>query len=183
MSSALSNVSPPKVFWLLLSIGIILASEIAAICSIIVAFLPSYTANLDRPPFLSFVGSVSPMLVISPFAGLLVGLPCWWLLIERPKRVTIGCGVVLGALSSVVAHPLMWMLLTMLSPILGEGWTIGSDLHQHIQYVILFSLIGLVYVGWITAVVGGVVGALLIRLRRVLSDNQKEDHPSNVTPL
>jgi hypothetical protein len=177
MSSELSNVSPPKVFWLLLSIGIILASEIAAICSIIVSFLPSYIQNLARPPFLSFVGSLSPLLVTSPFAGLLVGLPCWWLLIERPKRATIRRGVVLGALSSIVAHPLMWTLLTMLSPILGGGWTTGSGLLQNIQYVIFFSLMGLIYVGWITAAVGGVAGALLIRLRRVLSDNQKEDHP------
>jgi hypothetical protein len=65
----------------------------------------------------------------------------------------------------------------MLSPILGGGWTTGSGLLQNIQYVILFSLMSLIYVGWITAAVGGVAGALLIRLRRVLSDNQKEDHP------
>ena len=177
MSSELSNVSPPKVLWLLLSIGIILASEIAAICSIIVSLLPSYIENLARPPFLSFVGSVSPLLVTSPFAGLLVGLPCWWLLIERPKRATIRRGVVLGALSSIVAHPLIWTLVTMLSPILGGGWTTGSGLLQNIQYVVLFSLVGLIYGGWITAAVGGAAGALLIQLRRVLSDNQKGDHP------
>jgi hypothetical protein len=177
MSSELSNVSPPKVFWLLLSIGIILASEIAAICSIIVSFLLSSIANLARPPFFSFIGSVSPLLVTSPFAGLLVGLPCWWLLIERPKRATIRRGVALGALSSIVAHPLIWTLVTMLSPILGGGWTIGSGLLQKIQYVILFSLMGLISVGWITAAVGGIAGALLIRLRHMLSDNQKEDHP------
>jgi hypothetical protein len=176
MSSESSNISPPKVFWPLLSIGIILTSEIAAICSIIVFFLPSYIQDLARPPSLSFVRSLSPFLVTPPFAGLLVSLPCWWLLIEKPKYATIRRGVVVGVLSSIIAHPLMWTLVTALSPILGGGWAV-SGLLQNIQRVVLFSLGGLIYVGWITAAVGGVAGALLIQLRRVLSDNQKGDHP------
>jgi hypothetical protein len=175
MSTASSNISPPKFFWPLLSIGIILASEIAAICSIIIFFLPSYIQDLARPPFLSFVASLSALLITPPLAGLLAGLPCWWLLIEKPKYPTIRRGVLVGALSSIAAHPLMWTLVILLSPILGGNWA-GSDLLQDIHNVILYSLLGLIYAGWITTTIGGISGALLIQLRRVLSDNQKEDH-------
>ncbi|QBD80409.1 hypothetical protein EPA93_32335 [Ktedonosporobacter rubrisoli] len=172
MSSEALKVSPPKVFWSLLSIGIILASEIAAICSIAVLFLPSYFQNLARPPFLSFVGSWSPFLVASPLAGLLAGLPCWWLFIEHSKHVIIGRGVAVGVLSSLIAHPLVWTLVALFSPILGGAWG-DTALEPNIQYVLVYSLMSLVYIGWLTATVGGVAGALLVQLRRALIDKQK----------
>src|SRR6266567_6078525 len=104
MSSLHTDVSTrriSKVFWPLLVIGIILASEIAAICSI----------NFIYRGMSTSWQSWSTFLIATPLAALLVGLPAWWLYVIQTEYVTIKRGVIIGCLSSIAAHPIMWMIV------------------------------------------------------------------------
>lgn len=173
--SAIPSVRPRRAFWPLLVLGIVLASEAATICSLSCILLlyhllypwEGYVPSLDL--FLIFVG-------IAPLVGLLVGLPTWYLVIELPGRATTHRGVVYGVLSSLIAHPLMWMSLSVLSAILSGGG-IGTALSEDIQSVILYSLFSLIFVGWITIPIGGCAGHLLIRLREKLTPPSQFQDP------
>jgi hypothetical protein len=143
----------PKGIWLLMSLGIVLAAEVAAALSLVflTIVLPlSYSGNSP----LVLLGLIF-FLVVVPFVGLLAGLPIWWRFVARPRHITRRRGVFLGMLGGIVAHPLMWICI--LPPL-------GFDL----LLVLPFSLLSLIYVGWITAAVGGIAGGLLLHLQGVL---------------
>jgi hypothetical protein len=147
----------PKAIWLWMSLGIVLAAEIAAALSLV--FLTnvvplSYNGNGNGNPPLLFFGVIF-FVVVVPFVGLLVGLPTWWRFVARPRRLTLWRGIVLGMLSGIVAHPLVWIGLL---PALGFG----------LLLVLPVSVLSLIYVGWITAAVGGIAGGLLVHLQGVL---------------
>ncbi|GHO90077.1 hypothetical protein KSF_001250 [Reticulibacter mediterranei] len=154
-------------FVVVLSLGIILAAEIAAIGFLVPFTFPSYIANLARPSFLSYIGDLLPFLIAAPLVSLLVGLSGWWLIIERSGRITKRRGIVVGVLGGITAHPLIWTFLALFSQpsVFGDvGPT--PDLLQNIRLVITYSLLSLIFAGWITAPVGGIAGALLIRCQR-----------------
>ncbi len=180
--SAIPSVRSRRAFWPLLVLGIVLASEVATICSLSCILLLYYLLSLleGHVPSLSDVGSSLDLFLIfvgiAPLVGLLVGLPTWYLVIELPGRATIHRGVVYGVLSSLIAHPLMWMSLSVFSAILSGGG-IGTALSEDIQFVILCSLFSLIFVGWITIPIGGCAGHLLIRLRQKLTPPSQFQDP------
>lgn len=144
----------PKAVWLLMSLGIVLAAETAAALSLVfLAFTLPWLYNGSASPSLLLPSLVT--MLVAPFVGLLVGLPTWWRFVAKPNKITLRRGVVLGALSGVVAHPLMWLCI--LLP-LGLGLIV----------VIPASILSLVFFGWITAAVGAVAGGLLVYFQREL---------------
>lgn len=171
----------PKAIWLLMSLGIVLAADIAAALSL--AF-----ASLILPP-LSFSGSGTLLLVLGvifflvvvPVAGLLVGLPTWWLFVARPRHFTRQRGIVLGMLSGIVAHPLVWigsvfeLTVVELSNLTSAPPSSppSSPPEVFVPPISLFlvlplSLLSLTVVGWITVAIGGIAGGLLVHLQVVL---------------
>ena len=72
--SKVLSLALPKVMWLLMSLGIVLAAEIAAALSL--AFL-----QIVYPSFSFNGGSLILFLVSVPLVVLLVGLPAWWLFV------------------------------------------------------------------------------------------------------
>jgi hypothetical protein len=166
--SAIPSVRSRRAFWPLLVLGIVLASEVATIYSLTFILLLVYLLGFYVPSS-SDVGDLSLMFLgLAPPVSLLVGLPTWYLVIELPARATIHRGVVFGVVSSIIAHPLIWMSLSVLSAILNGGG-IGAALSKDIQSVPLYSLFSLILVGWITIPIGGYAGHLLIRLRQKLT--------------
>lgn len=167
-----SSAPPLKSMWLFIGLGAVLASEIATILSL---------------TFLFFLGSVAFMLtgtssgliiyfVAAPLAGLLTGWFFWWLFILKPGHATIGRGVLLGVLSGVTAHPFMWAFASLSLGTVGHPfmpqlppalqWVYQSGIALRFVEILEFTVASLLYVGWITAVVGGVVGGLLIFFQR-----------------
>jgi hypothetical protein len=180
----------PKAIWLLMSLGIVLAADIAAALSL--AFVTSILP-------LSFTGSGTLLLVLGmifflvvvPVAGLLVGLPTWWLFVARPRHITRRRGIVLGMLSGLAAHPLVWIgslllvslvdvfALTNLTPphmssLPNPPVVPPSALPFNLLLVVPLSLLSLTVVGWITAAVGGIAGGLLIHLQVVLMRRMRQ---------
>ena len=158
MSSSQTDVSsmpPPKVFWPIMVIGTILVPQITPL-GLIYQTDQSIT---DR----------FPLLIAISLAGLLAGLPCWWLYIGRPRQATIRRGALGGMLSTIIAHPIGAILFAFLTLLMGTDsfnhWTvleiIGNAIGSSVFVLLLF--------GWITVPIGGAAGALLIYLQRALT--------------
>lgn len=146
-----SSTRFPKIIWLFISIGIILAAEVIAILTL---------------AFLSALFFSNFYLVCAPLVSLLVGLPSWRLFVVVPKTVTIRRGIFVGALTGIIVHPVMWMFIFLL--------LLPTDLLRGITALLmlpLFSVVTLFCVGWITIPLGGVAGALLIYLQRAVTQD------------
>ncbi|MBA2392115.1 MAG: hypothetical protein H0V70_05150 [Ktedonobacteraceae bacterium] len=165
-----SNKRIAHVFSPLLVSMIILASEVAAICS------------LNFSPIRGMFGfeqgwqSWLPFLIVAPLAGLLAGLPGWQRYVIQAERVTIQRGILVGCLVSIVAHPIMWTGITLFG-FLWDIFTLQFTGAALVNVGGLLTLIAasLIYTGWITTIVGGIAGALLICLQRALT--QYEESP------
>lgn len=169
----------PKATWLLMSVGIVLASEIAAALSLVfvrVIFPLSFNGSGNA---LLALGVIF-FLIIVPLAGLLAGLPTWWLFVARPRHITLRRGIFLGMLSGLVAHPLVWicclLLLSLVDAIslaphltsnFPSNFPSGLPLEPSSDLLLALplSVLSLILVGWITASVGGIAGGLLVHLQ------------------
>lgn len=160
-----SSLPPGKAMWMLIGIGAVLASEIAAVLSL--AFLSSQGLFS-----LTLTSGEGLYLVAAPLSGLLGGLLIWWLSIVRPGRATVRRGVLFGGISSVIAHPLMWEGVALLSSLTGTdlfGRFLGPSMFLDLSLVLSLSLMSLFYVGWITTLVGGATGGVLMYLQHILT--------------
>src|SRR5579859_1709035 len=116
------------------------------------------------------------LILASVFAAVINSVWVWWKLIIKPLHVTIGRGIGAGVLSSIIAHPLMWVFLFLFSYSFTGGYLLfgnnGSSLGQVqnllqvIGGVLICSALSLLFVGWLTALVGGAGGAMLILMQR-----------------
>jgi hypothetical protein len=154
-NSELSSVPPPKAFWLLLGLSIVLASEIATSLALHIL------GNMGR--------FLSGLYVNAPLAALLSGISLWWFLIVRPRRATIVRGLLVGMLASALAHPLLFLILPVL-------W-IGPQQFLLIPSMLTWTIYSLIFGGWITIPIGGFLGLLLIFLQRTLTQQwRRRDH-------
>lgn len=166
----------PKAIWLLMSLGIVLAADIAAALSLVFVAMV-LPLSFNGPEILLIVLGLIFFLAVVPVAGLLVGLPMWWLFVARPRRMTRRRGMLLGVLSGLVTHPLVWigclLLLSLLNvvnllPELTSTSPLGLPVDLPLVLVLPLSVLSLILVGWITAAVGGIAGGLLVHLQLAL---------------
>lgn len=141
-------VNPPRIFWLLLGLGIILAADGST------ALVLYTTAQWVNSSFFS-------LYLAAPIAALLVGMPAWFHFVVTPGCVTVKRGLLVGIVSSITAHPVMWMLLCLSTLFMPQAATSFSFL----TFTIILSLI---YGGWATTAIGALAGVLLIVLQRAL---------------
>lgn len=147
----MSYVPPPRVFWPLLGLGIVLASEAA---TVIVLWMFQTTNSL--------IASINFYAIL---AALLAGLPTWWLFIVKPRHATIRRGILVGALGSIIAHPILWMFM------LVDELRLGSPDNIFLVPLIILDgpILSLIAVGWITTPIGAIAGGLLIYLQRAMT--------------
>jgi hypothetical protein len=98
----------------------------------------------------------------APLAALLIAPLFGWLFLLRPNRLTLRRGIVVGVLGSVAAHPFTWYLANLLAYLTGMhtggmGFLVMNPLLDLVGCLVIapFSLL---YVGWLTALLGGVMG-------------------------
>lgn len=106
--------------------------------------------------------------VAAPLAAALLGPCLWWWAIIKPGRLSVRRGIGIGVLGSILAHPLAWYAALVLAYLTGQttvaGLLVTNPLLDLLGAVILapFSLL---WVGWITALVGGVAGGMIALLQ------------------
>lgn len=171
--SEMTPVSPPRIFWPLLSLCIAIAAEIAAVPFSMLISLNSSHWN-----------EASVITVAAPFAALLVGLPTWWFFVIRPRCATMDRGILTGTYVSITAHPLVWISIFTLTPhpsLSFSGTLVSSSPIVQAGMVLLdtlvYSLLSLLYIGWFTILIGGVAGFLLIYLQRALTYHWQRRSP------
>lgn len=187
MPSVLSEVSsapPPKVMWLIIALGAILASTIATLLSL--AFLARLSGSrvfiyfvgiilnqghVNTRVTIDFLDQAGVFLLAASLSGLLAGLLLWWLALLRPRHTTVGRGALLGMWSAILAHPVMWGIWILIYPweVVPLRETLLAQGVNWLSGVVCFSVWSLVGVGWITLLVGGFTGALLIAFQRALT--------------
>jgi hypothetical protein len=146
-------------------VGVEVASVVAGLAAayLSLAFLSAieeFTASPSdlRSLYLGVVG-----------ACVLVGLPYWRALANAAQPLSVGRGALYGALCSALAHPLMWLFAFLINALtatptvfIGLEWQPQFPTPLAVVYVaIFFPFYSLIYVGWITGLIGGCVGALL----------------------
>lgn len=136
---------PPKIFWLVLPLGIALAAFITA--NIVLLLF-----NLPELSILSLAASLG---------ALVVGIPAWYQFIMLPRHATIRRGIAVGAIGSIIVHPVMWMLAYLLAKqtVFGTGDT----------SLMVWAILSLLYAGWITTPCGALTGVVLVSLQRCLT--------------
>ena len=112
----------------------------------------------------------------APVAALVIGPLFCWLFLLRPNRLTLRRGIVVGLLGSVVAHPLTWYLVNLLAFLTGMP-TDGFGILVMNPFLDLFGCLvlapfSLLYVGWLTALLGGVMGGGFIWAYRLCPRTQ-----------
>ncbi len=181
----------PRSMWFVTSLGIVLAADIAAALSLAFASLILPPLSFAGSGILLFILGVIFFLVVVPIAGLLVGLPSWWLFVARPRQYTRWRGILLGMISGIVAHPLVWIgadfewtLVELSNLMSAPSSNLPSNLPSSLPAVFIppvslfvvlpLSLISLIVVGWITVAIGGIAGGVLIHLQVVLMRHMRQ---------
>lgn len=125
-----------------------LIGTLAASLAFIVAFVISRLFANWLGPFSFFAG----------LSALLLGPYLWWGLIIKPRRLTVKRGIAVGVLGSLLAHPLAWFLTALTS-------FQTMYFAYYIEMAFFLSLASLILAGWLTALIGGVAGAVVARLQ------------------
>lgn len=156
ISTETLNRRPPRIFWPLLVLGIVLAAESAT------AFI------LNTILRQGFMAGANTFYIAAPLAALLVGIPAWVRFLILPQKVTPGRGAALGAVCSLIAHPVMWISIWLIG--LSQPGLFSGDAGMVVVVVFYSLLIG----GWITTPIGAIAGALLAWLQIGLTNVPKQ---------
>jgi hypothetical protein len=112
----------------------------------------------------------------APIAALVIGPLFCWLFLLKPNRLGVRRGIVVGVVGSVVAHPLTWFLANLVAfltgmPTGGMGILVMNPLLDLLGCLVVapFSLL---YVGWLTALLGGAMGGSFIWASRLCPRTQ-----------
>jgi hypothetical protein len=128
---------------------------------------------------LRFVGIHSTELALAaPLAAALLGPCLWWGAIIKPGRLSVRRGIGVGVLGACLAHPLAWYIALVLALLTGERTMAGMYLTSTNPVKYLFAPLtlagfSLIFVGWITALIGGVAGGAVALLQSVSGCTQR----------
>jgi hypothetical protein len=157
-------LSPNKTRLLLISIGAVLASIIAVVLSLAFAHWVFSTTFVITPDYV----------IVASLTGLLVGFLYWREFNLKPGPITVHRGIQYGILSSLIAHPIMWIIAQSLSIIIHTpsfGFIQEQNIFMYIPDLFFLSLMSLIFAGWLTTIVGAVAGGLIVYLQRAVAKN------------
>ncbi len=112
----------------------------------------------------------------APLAAALLGPGLWWWAIIKPGRLSIHRGMGVGVLCACLAHPLAWYIVLVLAFLRGEPTIASINVANPVQDLfasLVLAGFSLIYVGWITALVGGAAGGLISLLQSVYGCTQR----------
>jgi len=136
-----------------------LAFGLGGLITVVIVFI-LYFSSIE-----GFTSALSVAVIISPapgIAGLAVGGLLWYLVVEVRAIFTERTGAVVGALTGLLSHFFLW-LLVLLARVPGEQ---SIALLEELRRVIVSGFISLAFAGIITVPVGAFIGWQFMRLRR-----------------
>ena len=116
----------------------------------------------------SYGTRVAVFYLAAPLAAALLGPCLWWWAIIKPDRLSVRRGIGVGVLGASLAHPLTWYIALVLAFFTGEPTVAGLLVFNPLQDLLaslFLAPFSLIYVGWITALVGGVAGGAITLLQ------------------
>lgn len=146
-------------------------SLFAATIFAVVGLLAALSVTMT-PIFTIFYGGFGlpkrafPLLVA--LASGLAGGTCWWLLVERPGRLTRERGGIAGMLTGLLVHPVTWVLVLATQNVQAGHWSLAGS-HSAIS---LFLIWGIGLVGTFTVGVGVFCGLLITVARDRLGEDE-----------
>lgn len=117
-------------------------------------------------------GDWKVMLYAAPAAAFLSGAFFWWLLVIRPERPAWSRGVTAGALAGLAAHPLAWYLASLAFYLAGVKGSLGEETIDPINGLwasLVYSLLSLVGLGWLTVPAGALAGGVMAFFQRKMA--------------
>lgn len=118
------------------------------------------------------IGDWRVMLYAAPAAAFLSGAFFWWPLVIRPERPTWLRGMTAGALTGLAVHPLAWYLAILAFYLAGVRSSLGEETLDPLTGLwasLVYSLLSLVGLGWLTVPVGALVGGVMVFLQRKMT--------------
>lgn len=131
------------ILWILLA-GLVFA---------LTAFICSYLFLREA------IGDWRGMLVAAPLTAFFCGIVCWWIFMARGQRVRFWRGVWVGALVALLSHPLVWYGSILYFYLAGEPGTLNPI--EGLGASLVYGLVSLVFVGWLTVPAAAITGGLL----------------------
>jgi hypothetical protein len=110
-----------------------------------------------------------PFVIASCLGSAVLGPALWWWAIVKPGHLSGRRGVGVGALGSVLVHPVVWYALFVEAYRSGRGTIFAGLLATNPLRDLLSALAGsvlsLLLAGWITAPIGALAGGILALLQ------------------
>lgn len=113
------------------------------------------TLALAALPIGMFWGMAWPAAAAAFVVGTLLWLLCWSWPLNRRR------GALVGALTGVLAHPLCWFFASLSLPVTAPQPLRWGTVAEGFWSCILLSWVSLSLVGWLTATVGAIAGAIV----------------------
>lgn len=119
---------------------------------------------------------IQAVCLAASLTALVVGPLFWWRGIIHVGRLSIKRGMVVGILGSLFIHLPTWYLAMMVI-LLGGGQTIFGFIIGNPLMALLnalgSTLYSLIFVGWITVLIGGIAGGLIALMQRSFHCQQR----------
>ena len=107
--------------------------------------------------------------LVAALASLGVSPFLWWRWISKPSAFSVRQGVRIGVACSLLAHPLIWWLVTLFYAFSNIDHVAADwEVRLLVEGLLVLPLASLVLLGWLTALLGAGVGAILVLIQRHL---------------
>ena len=143
--------------------GTVLAGGVLGLAAGLYAYLRFVSAGTNADPSWALLAPASGV------ASAVLGVTLWWMLVARSDRWTVRRGVIAGTLTAVLAHPLTWYLLMVVTWARGGRTSLGEPTLTPIEAIpasAVYGAFSLLVAGIETLAIGGLCGALIVVFQR-----------------
>jgi hypothetical protein len=166
-SMSLFRFKRSDVWYTLLLVGVVAA--LVSFVAAILALKSLYPGGAWQNWWATIPPDFTTFPLIASLASALLGPALWWRMIIKPGRLSVRRGIAVGALAGIIAHPIVWYAALALAYLTGRPTVATTILVtnplQDLLSAIVLAIFSVLFVGWLTALIGGVVGGVIALLQ------------------